>query len=69
MMTTKEEVKSIASKRMLNHIVAAIVCLCADVYLSSTPWASVVLWTIGGVCLVTVGFLAGVIRSTEELTK
>jgi ElaB/YqjD/DUF883 family membrane-anchored ribosome-binding protein len=68
-MTTKEEVNAIASKRMLKHIVIALICLCADAYLSSMPWASVALWTIGSVCLATVGFLAGVIRSAEAMSK
>ena len=68
-MTTKEEVKAIASERMFKHIAVALICLCADAYLSSVPWASVALWMIGAVCLLTVGYLAGIIRSAEAMSK
>jgi len=67
-MTTEEEVKHTASTRILQHTAAALGCFCLDAYLSSTPWASVVLWVIGAGCLVTIGYLTGVIRMAEKLS-
>lgn len=67
-MTTEEEVKRTASTRILQHTAGSIVCFCVDVYLSSTPWASVFLWLIGASCYVTIGYLTGVIRMAEKIT-
>jgi len=67
-MTTEQEVKQTAGIRILQHTAAAIGCFCLDAYLSSTPWASVVLWVIGAGCLVTIGYLTGVIRMAEKLS-
>jgi hypothetical protein len=68
-MTTKEEIKRTAGNKMLVHIGLAIPCCCFDAYLSGTPWASVLVWCFGAAMLVTVGYLAAVIKMAEEFSK
>lgn len=68
-MTTKEEVKAIAYPRIVNHTIVAIICFCVNTYISSMPWASVALCIVGSVCLLAAGYLCGIVRTAEELTK
>jgi len=67
-MTDEQYVKETGYTRILQNAAGAIVCLCVDAYLSSTPWASIILWAIGAACLVSIGFLTGVISMAEKLS-
>lgn len=68
-MTTKEEVKQIAGTKILKFLIIAFACLSANAYFSNTPWLSVALYAIGGVCLITTGYVLGIVSATESLTK
>lgn len=68
-MTDEEYVKRTAGNRILQHSAGAIICVCADAYLSSIPWVSVILWCVGAGCLVTVGYMAGILNMAEKLSK
>lgn len=68
-MTDEEYVKRTAGNRILLHSAGAIVCVCADAYLSSIPCVSVIIWGVGAGCLVTVGYVAAVLNMAEKLSK
>ena len=68
-MTDEQFVKQTAQTRILQHSAGAIICVCVDAYLSSIPWASVILWCVGAGCFVTVGYLVGVLNMAEKLSK
>jgi hypothetical protein len=67
-MNDERYVKETASTRILQNCAGAIVCMCADAYLSSTAWASIILWSIGAACFVSIGYLTGVLRMAEKLS-
>jgi hypothetical protein len=68
-MTDKQYVKQTAGTRILQNSAGGVICLCADAYLSSIPWASVILWCIGASCFVTVGYMAAVLNMAEKFSN
>lgn len=68
-MTTKEEVQAIAFNRMAKHLIIALLCFCGDAYLSTMPWVSVAIWALASVSLMTVGYVGGVYRMADKLSK
>ncbi len=67
-MNDEQYVKKTAQTRMVQNAVVGIICLSVDAYLSSTPWASVIIGAVAASCFVTIGYLTGVLRMAEKLT-
>ena len=67
-MTDEQYVKETAQTRILQNAVGGIICLSVDAYLSSIPWASIIIGAIAACCFCTIGYLTAVISMAEKLS-